>query len=247
MQKTNQISQVQLLGDSISAGITYDETKKRYVHLKNCFFSMLEDKLAVPIQNASHLGSTILKGMHTVEKALSRSRADVVAIEFGGNDCDFHWDEIAKDPTAPHRPNVTRAAFGDYLSGLIETLRAQKIRPVVFTLPPLDSERYLQRVSKADPDARRNILTWLGDVEQIYRWHETYNDKIIEIAQRTATPLIDVRARFLAQPDYSEYLSGDGIHPNEKGHLLIAGKIYEVLNQSYPWMLRQDATPPAFA
>ncbi len=247
MSDKNETPMIQLFGDSISAGITYDESKGRYVHLKRCFFSMMEEKLSVPIKNASHLGSTILKGMSTVERTLTRTKADVAVIEFGGNDCDYNWDEIAKDPTARHEPNVSLSSFTESLLGLIDKLRKDKIQPVLFSLPPLDSERYLQRVSKSDETAKKNILSWLGDVERIYRWHEMYNERIIEIAQTSETPLINVREKFLSQPDYKPYLSNDGIHPNEKGHLLIAQKIYEVLSSSYPWALKIDATPPAFS
>ena len=75
---------------------------------------------------------------------------------------------------------------------------------------------------------RSNILKWLGgSSEFIYRWHEQYNVAVHNIAQTANVKLIDIRSAFLERRDYCNYLSDDGIHPNETGHALIAGTVVQ--------------------
>ena len=40
-------------------------------------------------------------------------------------------------------------------------------------------------------------------------------------------PIIDITSKFLEIKNYSNLLCDDGIHPNEKGHKIIAGAIKE--------------------
>ena len=48
-----------------------------------------------------------------------------------------------------------------------------------------------------------------------------------KIAQTANIKLIDIRSVFLQRRDYCNYLSDDGIHPNETGHALIAGTVVQ--------------------
>jgi hypothetical protein len=106
------------------------------------------------------------------------------------------------------------------------------------TLPPLDSERYFEWISKKSEVYKKNILAWLGSVNTIYSWHEHYNSIIIDTAREMQTNLIDVRSAFLAHKDYSPYLCIDGIHPNQVGHKLIADKILEYIKTNYNFLLK---------
>ena len=73
----------------------------------------------------------------------------------------------------------------------------------------------------------QNILTFLGEVDFIYKWQEMYSAAIEKLAVEEKIPIIDIRSGFLNKEDYSDYLCADGIHPNEKGHLLISGVLQE--------------------
>ena len=61
-----------------------------------------------------------------------------------------------------------------------------------------------------------------GTSEFIYRWHEQYNVAVRKIAQTANVKIIDIRSVFLQRRDYFDYLSDDGIHPNEQGHSMIS-------------------------
>lgn len=166
-----------------------------------------------------------------------QKKPDVVIIEFGGNDCDFDWDKIANDPEGHHEPKTDFNMFGKLLKNIIETLEKSGITPVLLNLPPIDAERYFKWISKNSTVIGEKILRWLGSVSRIYWWQERYNSAVISIAEETKTRWIDIRSAFLKQPDYREFICADGIHPNERGHKLIAGKIFEYVKNNYNFLL----------
>ena len=43
-------------------------------------------------------------------------------------------------------------------------------------------------------------------------------------------PVIDVTSAFLYHKTFSDYMCADGIHPNEKGHRLIADTVCGLFN-----------------
>jgi len=65
------------------------------------------------------------------------------------------------------------------------------------------------------------ILSWLGDINLLYRWHENYSRTVERIAAETGCALIDVRSAFLTRHDYKSLLCFDGIHPTEAGYGII--------------------------
>lgn len=229
---------ITLLGDSISRGVIYDEGKERYVIIKDNFSSIVERNLTAAINNAGKFGSTIIKGSKKLYDELTKGKPDIVVIEFGGNDCDFNWEEIAQNPLTEHHPNTDLSVFEDTLKKIVKSLKEKNIIPILMTLPPLDPEKYFEWISKKSEMYKMNILTWLGSINTIYSWHEQYNSIIIDIAKEMQTNLIDVRSAFLAHKDYSYYLCIDGIHPNQVGHKLIADKILEYIKTNYNFLLK---------
>lgn len=85
----------------------------------------------------------------------------------------------------------------------------------------------------------KNILKWLETTSKIYWWHERYNAAIIQIAEETETRWIDVRGTFLTEMDFRNYICVDGIHPNEKGHHLIARKILTYTREKYNFLVKR--------
>lgn len=228
---------ITLLGDSISKGVIYDEDKDRYVIIKDSFCNIVQRRLKGVVHNAGKFGSTIIKGSRRLYEDLTKDTPDIVIIEFGGNDCDFNWEEVALKPFESHEPNTNLAIFESTLKNIIYNLNSKNIIPVLLTLPPLDPEKYFKWISKKSDDYARNILAYLGSVNKIYTWHESYNSIIINLAKETHTNLIDVRSDFLNSVNYTTYLCKDGIHPNEKGHKLIADKILKYLEKNYSFLI----------
>lgn len=225
-------------GDSISAGVVFDEKANRYVKSDKGFVCILQSSLNCVITNLSRFGNTIATALPRLWRALDKEKPDIVLIELGGNDCDYKWDEIAQNPSADHQPATAAAAFEKSLRDLIGTLRAKGVAPVLTSLPPIDAERYFKWISRSSSNAASHILEWLGSVSRIYWWQEKYNAAILTVAEHTQTAWIDLRSAFLSTPDFRSYLCKDGIHPNAEGHYLISRAISAYLDEKSPYLLK---------
>ena len=147
-------------------------------------------------------------------------------MEFGGNDCDFTWKEISESPKQNHKPNITITEFVEIYTNLINEIKNMKKIPVLLSLPPIDSKKYFNKISKGLN--AENILEWMnGDKQFITNWHERYNIEVFKLAINNDIPIIDRTSKFLEEKNYTKYLCEDGIHPNEKGHKVIAEAIKE--------------------
>jgi lysophospholipase L1-like esterase len=227
-----------VFGDSITKGVIYDNEKSRYSNIKDCFVNLIGDSVKGTVHNAGRFGSTIMRGIGKMYNDVMKKTPDIVLIEFGGNDCDFDWEDIAHNPDTVHKPNTEIFTFRDTLMNMIDTLRKADITPVLMTLPPLDSRRYFKWVTKGDESAEQNVLHFLGSEIEIFNWHNLYNETIAEVADKTKTLLIDVKAEFLKYRDYSHFLCIDGIHPNVEGHSLIADVVLHFFRDNYNFLLQ---------
>lgn len=228
-------------GDSISKGVVYDEEKCKYTILEDNYVALIQNRLKGIICNTAKFGNTVIKGLGKLQKDVLKNNPDIVLIEYGGNDCDFNWNEIAENPDVPHSPKTEFNTFKITLKDSIKLLVDNKITPVLMTLPPLDADRYFKWVSRNNPVMETNIHKWLGSITKIYWWQERYNSAITSIAQETHTKLIDIRSAFLEHADFAGFLCIDGIHPNSEGHKVIAGKVMEFIKSSYGYLLVNGA------
>ena len=135
--------QVTLLGDSILKGIQVDLGDRRYRTHNEINMEALESEFQLSIHNDAHFGATVRKGSRLLDRMLARKLpCDMMVMDFGGNDCDFRWKEIAEDPTGDHQPNVPLPEFVELYREMIRRARSHGIRPILTNLPPLDSERF---------------------------------------------------------------------------------------------------------
>lgn len=237
MDKDKESYRIIVSGDSISKGIVFDESKNRYVVMENSYVSLLSSKLKGMVYNVSHFGNTIIRGVKKLKNEVIKDDPDIVLIEYGGNDCDFKWDEVADKPYAEHKANTDIVTFESTLRETINSLTEKKIMPVLMTLPPLNADKYLDWISRNNSVMKGNILKWLGSVTKIYWWHERYNSAIVKIAEETSTRLIDIRGAFLEYPDFTKFICKDGIHPNEQGHKIIADAITGYIKSKCKFLL----------
>ena len=213
-----------IFGDSIVKGVVYDSSRGKYIYSENSFVKSFVKKTGIAVDNYAKFGCTLTKGEQIIEKFSSKlAQYKYIALEFGGNDCDFFWPDISEDPHRQHLPNTPIESFEKVYWRIVDRLMAKQYHPVLFSLPPLDPHRYFAWISKG-LDAE-NILSWLGDVEFIYRWQEMYSIAVVKLAAAKNIPLVDIRKAFLQSRNYQSLLCDDGIHPNESGHSLILNTI----------------------
>ena len=222
-----------MFGDSIGKGVVLDAIRGRYILLKDSFANLFSLNTGVIVENFSKFGCTITTGRKIVEKNLDKlSSYPYTVLEFGGNDCDFNWAAIAEDPENNHLPNTELDVFETSYAELIDQIISGGSRPILLSLPPLDAQRYFSWISKGKNAA--NILKWLGDVQQIYRWHEMYSLAVARLAAIKQVPLLDIRSTFLKAKNYFNLICEDGIHPNEAGHSYISNAINRYIEELPP-------------
>jgi len=235
-----------VVGDSLSKGVVLDEEKHKYTLLKDCFINLLSNALSAEIINASRFGATVTQGQQLLQARLDRYDPDVVVIEFGGNDCDFAWEDIARDPSLDHIPKTPLDEFEDRINTMVDLVAERNKKPVLVTLPPIYADNYFNWFTNCDQEKGHRILKWLKDVWHIYWWQERYSNCLQYIARRRDIGCIDIRREFLKERDFERYICSDGIHPSAAGHRLIFDAVMRYVRENAAYLLSGPTPQPAF-
>ncbi len=210
-----------VFGDSILKGVIFDSVNEKYRNLSDTPLEELSVQFDFDLINRSRFGSTIQKGVETVRLAVEKFPEMRFAIlEFGGNDCDFLWDQVAEQPQRWHEPKTPLPLFIKLYKELLTYLKSKDILPIMMNLPPVDGERYLAFLGSRglSTDA---ILKSIKTPDQISRFQELYSINVERIAYETNTLLVDCRSLFLDRKNIKETIGEDGIHPSAEGYQLI--------------------------
>jgi len=212
--------QIQIYGDSLMRGVLVDE-KYHYRPMAKTLLAQLQNDTGAQAVSRAHFGYTAAKGQEVLQRDLAQGlNCQMALLEFGGNDCDHDWHQVAAHPEVEHLPKVSLQNFLETLRSMVQSLLDHNIQPILMTLPPLDAQKYLDFISHLGCDSGA-ILRWLGDVQMIYRWQELYSNAISRLADQLNLPLLDVRNRFLSRRDCTQLIARDGIHLTEAGYRLV--------------------------
>lgn len=231
-----------VVGDSLCKGVILDEEKKKYMLHKDCFINLLSQQLDATFINASHFGATVDQGQKLLEAKMEKYDPDIVVIEFGGNDCDFAWDEIALNPAKDHIPKTPLDEFERRINAMIDFVQSSGKKAVLTTLPPLYADNYFKWFTGCDQEKGCNILKWLKDVWHIYWWQERYSNCLQYLSRKRGVSCIDVRREFLKEKDFERYVCSDGIHPNPDGHRLIFEAVLAFIREQAAYLLPAQQT-----
>lgn len=217
-------------GDSLAKGVVWNEQRKRHGYSPTTAVDIARDKLGIDIVNRAKFGYTAPQGLEMMEHDVENGIVcDTALIEFGGNDCNFNWAEISEHPEEHHDPATTPEVFLASLQNMVRWLYDRGIHPVLMTLPPIDSERYFHFLV-GDKLNGGNILHWLGDVHQIYRYQEMYSLLIEKVAREFQILLLDIRQRCLAKNGFlKNMICEDGLHLNEEGQRFVGEQVAELV------------------
>lgn len=184
---------------------------------------LLQEELTfngVPLRvvNAGVGGNTTKQAKSRFETDVLNQKPDVVVIQFGINDAAV---DVWKTPPATG-PRVSLADYEQNLRGFVATLKQRGVRTVLMAPNPL---RWTPELTKLygrepyQPDEAEGLNVLLRD----------YAEAVRRIAREEAVGLVDVFAAFLEEEKASNGASGkpvrlllDGMHPNDRGHRLIA-------------------------
>lgn len=216
---------VAVYGDSIMRATVPDENM-RYHFRFNDFVADFRE-LPLEIVNRSKFGATSDRGERILERDIAEGcDYDLALLEYGGNDCNHNWDEVAVNPERNHLPKVDLAGFVATVAKMADLLLAKGVRPVLMNLPPIDAEKYLGFMKRQGLNVE-NIMAWLGDSSMIYRFHEMYSNAIEKLAARKNLLLVDVRSAFLRNHSFKKLISEDGMHPSREGYKVIFGELFK--------------------
>ena len=216
---------VAVYGDSIMKATVPDENMRYHYHFNQ--YAADFAKLPLEITNRAKFGATVQKGMKILTRDLEKDfDYDLALIEYGGNDCNHDWSQVAADPESPHLPKIDLKGFVATVSKMADLLIARGVKPVLMNLPPIDSEKYLNFMKMQGLNTD-NILSWLGDVNMIYRFHELYSNALEKLAAAKNLLFVDVRSAFLSNHSFKKLISEDGIHPTGEGYKVIFGELFK--------------------
>ena len=91
--------------------------------LEDNYIKLLQSKLNGIIRNTAKFGNTIIKGFSRLKDDVLRDGPDIVFMEYGGNDCDFNWDEVSNNPNADHQPKTDFDTFENKLREALNSLK----------------------------------------------------------------------------------------------------------------------------
>lgn len=174
------------------------------------------------VVNAGVGGNTTADAKARFERDVLRLRPKLVVIQFGINDAAV---DVWRKPPAT-KPRVPLKQFAANLRGMIAAARKRGIKVVLMTANPLRWTPKLKRLygkPPYDPKA----------ADGFDRPLQRYNAKVRDLAKEMKVPLVDVHAAFEESAKKSGRPVGelllDGMHPNDAGHKLIAGRLLPVL------------------
>ncbi len=216
------MKRLELYGDSILKGVMYVPEQGRYRLCDDGRFSPVEEQ-GYAVRNHSRMGATIRKGISSLERAEHYDEDTLVVLEYGGNDCDYDWQQIANDPNGSFLPHTPEGEFLDGYRRAVELAREKGAQVAILSMIPIDAQKYFSWISR-NTNAQ-NILHWLGDVSMLSRWQEYYSRLVEGLAKALHCPLIDTRQVFLQSHRFNDLLCADGIHPTQAGHDLIGEHI----------------------
>ena len=220
-----------IYGDSLLKATVPDEDMHYRFHLPEVMAQYPTDRLEVV--NRAKMGATVTKGLSLVEHDAARGiDARWALVAYGGNDSDFDWPAIAAAPENEHLPHTVLPEFVEKLRCVVKILCDAGVQPVLMTLPPIDSVRYFNFISRRSDGQR--ILDWLGDVGRIYRHQEMYSDAVAALAMGEGLPLIDVRRQFLPLRDLPRLIAADGIHLTMPGYRHLFDTLADWVREQLP-------------
>jgi len=200
---------VVLFGDSVFVGIG---ASRRSLGCSKIVQQLFE----YPVVVIARTGYTSMDGLLNLDEVASQTECASVVIMFGNNDCRVTVEHGARTSPKDFRTNLLK---------LVKKLRSKGMPPLVCNLQPIDSVKYLKECAQA-----KELADLFGVTP--YEWQKKYSEECERVAKETGVPLIDIRKRLECLSD--EVIADDGLHPNDKGHRIIADEIVVSLMLPHP-------------
>ncbi len=187
--------------------------------------SMLRDRgLPVDIVNSGVGGSTTEHSRERFQRDVLDHKPELVTIMLGGNDSAI---DVWKTPPATG-PRVTKDRYAENLRYFVKTLKDAKIKVILMAPPPF---RWTEKLKELYGKPPYDVSDPWGFSDRIAE----YCDAMRAVANEEGVPLVDVFKTFQEYDRVDgqsvDDLFLDGMHPNDKGHAIIAELLAPVIEK----------------
>jgi lysophospholipase L1-like esterase len=159
----------------------------------------------VEVINAGVNGDIVTLAIERLKSDVLDHEPNIVTIMFGGNEAGFYRPET--DGFAD-TARVSQEKFQAALGKVVDRLRAEGITVVLMTCPPMTDRYWGMHLG---PYQKHGINFLVKDYAQTMR----------DVAAEKGVELIDVYRSFQQAPSTRDYFP-DGLHPDARGHRVIA-------------------------
>jgi lysophospholipase L1-like esterase len=210
-----QIIKILTFGDSITRGVR-EGVKETQTFTYYLGVLLNKDGFHAEMINKGISGETTSGALDRIERDVIREKPNFVTIMYGTNDAFI--DDYANE--SGHLPRIPIERYKINLLAIIQKLKANNIKPILMT--PIPMGRF-----------------WGSDVG-IFKKNginfklKEYVEAVRDIAREENIPLVDHFNEWLdwekRGKDIDAWMT-DGIHPNPKGHRLMAATIFKLLKR----------------
>ena len=200
-------------GDSITLGVRADGSLREEETWRVVLAKRLNAAGADrwEIINAGIGGNTTADGLKRFEADALAKKPNIVTLMFGVNDAAMlSFPDFKPIP----RPRVALAQYRKNLVEMIGRARKAGARVILMTPCPMGNKYFNRHLEPYKSHDKNYVL-------------RSYAQAAREIASQLNVELVDVWTRFL-QEGMNELLP-DGVHPNARGHEVIASMLFHVI------------------
>lgn len=202
------MKKIACIGDSLTQGDDFEKN--------NTWPALLENQLGIPVANLGVCGDTTSGMLSRIYPLVMETEPDILVIIGGTNDL---WWDIG-----------INQVLGN-LFAMVSQARYMDISPVIGLPLPLHLETLQARPGTPVP---------FGGYAVFIRKLEELIAELTKAAKEHDVPLADLFTPFLTEsgnPDPGtgspELFLEDGIHPNKKGHKVMANTVYSALKTAF--------------
>ncbi len=206
-------------------------TTARRVGVANVYADLLRKELpqrglSVRVINQGVPGNRTTDAVQRLETDVRAYKPDIVILLFGINDSAV---DVWRNAT---EPRVPIAVYRKNLTSMVRTLKADGAKPILVTPQPMCWTEKLKRLYAGPPYHQKSPY----DAADPLGFNVTlvdYVQVVREVAAHENVPLVDLHQRFMdyhREPGHQlADLLLDGMHPNDKGHRMIADCLLPVI------------------
>ncbi len=214
-----------IVGDSISLGVEELRISEIVATVQTCYVDLLRERLpATEIIVDADIHRTTTAALSVIDALLAQHQPCLVLLMLGGNDADVEWRRFIISEGRIVRNRLTVAQCGANLQLLASKVIAAGAFPILTDMPNHDLARrgpYLSQLSGKDVSA---LIAGNGGQQRSDIGLLAYHDAAAEAAKTTHSAFVAYGAALHRFPA-AEVIGTDGVHPNFKGHQIIAHEL----------------------